>query len=154
LRTFILLSAVPGAGKSTWANAYAASHNNVYIVSSDEVRKEVTGEYQNFTQEPMVWEVFRQRIHEYAAQGDDVTVIADAVNDTNVLRIYYAKEAHEFDKKIFVFIHKELDVVLKQNFMRAKDKWVPPDIIEIFFQKMEQPSEEAIKQYDQYILIT
>ena len=122
MKTFILLSAIPGAGKSTWASAYASTHDNVYIVSSDEVRKEITGGYQIFNQEPLVWETFRRRIHEYGALGDEVTVIADAVNDTNALRKYYAGEAKEFDKKIFVFIDKPLDVVLVQNKLRRSDK--------------------------------
>lgn len=153
MKTFILLSAVPGAGKSTWASAYAASHDHVYVISSDEVRKEITGAYQIFNQEPLVWETFRRRIHEYGALHDDVTVIADAVNDTNTLRKYYASEATEFDRKMFVFINKPVDVVLAQNKMRRQDKWVREDIIDMFFKKMEQPSPEVIALYDEYLFI-
>jgi len=153
VRTFILLSAVPGAGKSTWASRYALSHDNVHVISSDEVRKEVTGAYQIFNQEPKVWETFRRRIHEYAKLGEDVTIIADAVNDTNSLRKYYANEASEFDKKIFVFIEKPVDVVLAQNHMRRQDKWVPEDVIMMFYKKVEQPSEEVISLYHEFIYI-
>ncbi len=153
MRTFILLSAVPGAGKSTWASAYASTHDNVYIVSSDEVRKEVTGAYQIFSQEPLVWETFRRRIHEFASLGDDVTVIADAVNDTNVLRRYYAQETAEFDRKLFVFIEKPVDVVLAQNHMRRTDKWVPEDVIHMFFRKMEQPTPDVLSLYHEVVFV-
>ncbi|HAV19967.1 MAG TPA: hypothetical protein DCX17_02955 [Firmicutes bacterium] len=153
MKTFILLSAVPGAGKSTWASAYASSHDNVYIVSSDEVRKEVTGFYQNFDQEPLVWETFRKRIHEYATMHEEATVIADAVNDTNVLRKYYATEAKEFDKKVLVYIDKPVDVVLVQNKLRRSDKWVREEVIYMYFKKMEPPTEEVINMFDEYILI-
>ncbi len=153
MKTFILLSAVPGAGKSTWASVYAASHDNVYIVSSDEVRKEITGAYQIFNQEPRVWETFRQRIHEYAARHDDVTVIADAVNDTNTLRQYYANEASEFHKKIFVYIDKPVEVVLAQNKMRQAEKWVPEDIIMMFYQKVEVPTTETIALFHEFVKV-
>jgi predicted kinase len=153
VKTFILLSAVPGAGKSTWASAYAASHDNVYIVSSDEVRKEITGAYQIFNQEPLVWETFRRRIHEYGARHPDATVIADAVNDTNSLRKYYAKETSEFDYKMFVFIDKPVATVMKQNKMRGQDKWVPEDVIVNFYKKMEPPSEEAMGLFHEVVLL-
>ena len=48
MKTFILLSAVPGAGKSTWALQYKKTHPHVFIVSSDDIRKELTGVYQNW----------------------------------------------------------------------------------------------------------
>jgi predicted kinase len=153
VKTFILLSAVPGAGKSTWASAYAASHDNVYIVSSDEVRKEVTGAYQIFNQEPLVWETFRRRIHEFGALHPDATVIADAVNDTNVLRKYYAHETSEFDHKMFVFIDKPLEVVMVQNKMRRQDKWVPEHVIVDFFKKMEPPSQEAMDLFHEVVFV-
>ena len=54
----ILLSAVPGAGKSTWAEAYKRENPNekVFVVSSDEIRKELGGSYQYFKEEAKVEE--------------------------------------------------------------------------------------------------
>jgi len=153
LRTFILLSAIPGAGKSTFASNYARTHTNVYIVSSDEVRKEVAGSYQNFTQEPLVWETFRRRIHELALRSSEAIVIADGVNDSNAIRIHYAKEASEFEKKILVYIERPIDIVLQQNTQRRSEKWVPNDIILLYAKKIEQPSKECLKYYDEYIEI-
>ena len=39
MKTFILLAAVAGCGKSTWANNFKKDHPNTFIVSSDELRK-------------------------------------------------------------------------------------------------------------------
>ena len=80
MKTLILMTAVPGAGKSTWARQYQAEHPNTFIISSDEIRKELLGHVQNFTNESLVWDTFRSRITEYAAKYEDVTVILDAVN--------------------------------------------------------------------------
>lgn len=153
MRTFILLSAIPGAGKSTFASNYARTHTNVYIVSSDEVRKEITGSYQNFEQEPLVWETFRCRIHELALQSNDLTIIADGVNDSNAIRISYAKEASEFEKKILVYIERPIDIVIQQNERRISEKRVPIHIIKLFAAKIELPSKECLKYYDEYIEI-
>ena len=42
-----MLSAFPASGKSTWANAYKNSHDNVVVLNSDDIRMEIThGDYQ------------------------------------------------------------------------------------------------------------
>ena len=86
MKTLIMLSAMPGSGKSTWAKAYREAHPHTLIVSSDEIRYELTGTTQDFSKQKEVWELFSLRIHEYAKKYDDVTVILDALTDLNVLR--------------------------------------------------------------------
>ena len=76
-----MLSAMPGSGKSTWAKAYQEAHPHTLIVSSDEIRFELTGQTQDFSKQKEVWELFSFRIHEYAKKYDDVTVILDALTD-------------------------------------------------------------------------
>ena len=68
MKTFILLAAVAGCGKSTWANNFKKDHPNTFIVSSDELRKELGGDYQNFDHEKEVWELFFSRIEGYAKE--------------------------------------------------------------------------------------
>ena len=48
MKTLIMLSAMPGSGKSTWAKAYQEAHPHTLIVSSDEIRFELTGQTQDF----------------------------------------------------------------------------------------------------------
>ena len=75
MRKMILLSAVPGAGKSTWAENYRRlnSDERVFIVSSDEIRKELGGSYQYFKEEAKVWSLFLERTNNYAKEYEDVT---------------------------------------------------------------------------------
>jgi len=151
--TFILLTAVPGAGKSTWAARYAKEHDHVYIVSADEVRKEVAGSYQNFTMQDKVWETFRQRIHDCAKQDKNAVVIADGVNDTNQIRLFYRHETPEFDRHVMVYIVKPLDVIQRQNKERALEKQVPPAVVESFYKRIEEPSVEVKCAYDECFVI-
>ena len=93
MKKMILLSAVPGAGKSTWAENYKRLNpeERVFIVASDEIRKELGGSYQYFKEEAKVWQLFLGRANDYAKEYEDVTVILDSTNLTNKYRRMYFK---------------------------------------------------------------
>ena len=86
MRTLILLSAVPGSGKSTWAKKYQAAREHTFIVSSDDIREELFGKAQDFRDEGLVWKTFQNRLNQYGAMYEDSTVIADATNLQNKLK--------------------------------------------------------------------
>lgn len=147
-----MLSAIPASGKSTWAKEYQANHPNTYIVNSDEVRMEVTnGDFQDHTKQKEVWELFEKRIHEYAAKGEDVTVILDALNDVNAVRLKYLSTTPEFDKKILVLFPNNIEKSRKYNNMRKEELRVPDDILVNLVNKFEQPSQEVIDLVDDMI---
>lgn len=153
MKTFILLSAVPGAGKSTWAENYQKEHQHVFIVSSDEIRKEVSGVYQNWDHEDKVWDLYFKRIILFRDKYDDVTVIADSTNLQNKFRLFYGTNVKGFDKKILLILDKPLDVALKQNLLRSEDKIVPEDVIRSMYQRFEQPNQEVIDAFDEIVRI-
>ena len=154
MKTFILLSAVPGAGKSTWSEQYRLTHKHVFVVSSDDVRKEVTGEYQNFTKEKEVWARYFEYINDYAKNGpDDITVIADSTNLKNIYRKQHTEIVKGFDRKVLVVLKKPLDVILRQNLQRNENKIVPEDIVRAMYKSWEEPSEEIIDWFDEYMVI-
>ena len=149
MKTLIMLSAVPAAGKSTWAKEYQKNHPNTYIVNSDEIRMEVTnGNYQDHTRQKEVWELFERRMHEYG-QNEDCTVILDALNDINPVRIKYLSAATEFDRKILVLFPTSLKKSQKYNGERDKNVRVPEDILVELYQKFEEPNEEVLKLVDE-----
>lgn len=153
MKTFILLSAIPGAGKSTWAEQYRLTHKHVLVVSSDEIRKEVTGEYQSFQHEKEVWDLFFKRIIEYRDKYDDVTVIADSTNIQNKYRMIYAKNVVGFDRKVLIVFKKTFETILKQNKERNENKIVPENILKSMWDAYEDPSDEVIDNFDEYIVI-
>ncbi len=153
MRTFILLSAVPGAGKSTWAEQYRLTNENVKVVSSDTVRKEITGEFQNFEHEDEVWERYFSLINEYAEKNEDITVIADSTNLQNIYRKKYVEQVKGFDFKILVVFKKDLEVLLRQNRQRSQSQIVPDDVLISMYKSFEEPSEEIIDYFDEYIVI-
>ena len=149
MKTLIMLSAVPAAGKSTWAKEYQKNHPNTYIVNSDEVRMEVTnGDYRDHTRQKEVWELFEKRFHEYGAI-DNATVILDALNDVNEVRLKYLKQATEFDKKILVLFPTTLNKSQKYNGERKEEVRVPENILVELYNKFEEPNEEVLALVDE-----
>ena len=147
------MKAAAGSGKSTWAEQYRLTHKNVFIVSSDAIRKELGGAYQNFEHEAEVWPKFYADIEKYRDMYDDVTVIADSTNIINKFRITYGKNLTGFDKKILVVIKKDKEQVLKTNHLRNENRVVPDEAVARMFEIWEEPNEECLSYYDEYILI-
>ena len=148
MKTLIILSAMPGSGKSTWANKYQQEHSHTLIVSSDQIRYEVTGQTQDFTRQKEVWELFSLRIHEYAEKYNDVTVILDALTDLNCLREKYVKENPEFDRYELVLFPRTIEQIRFYNKQRNEKSIVPDDQLEMLINKWEEPSEEVLKLFD------
>ena len=154
MKTLIMCSAIPASGKSTWANRYKAEHPNVYIVNSDETRMEVThGDYQDFTHQKEVWELFEKKIHDYA-KIKDCTVILDALNDTNEIRLKYLKSTPEFDKKILVLFPGTTERSQKFNSLRDEKVRVPEQILDGLANKFEAPNEEVKSLVDEVIEVS
>ena len=154
MKTLIMLSAVPAAGKTTWAKSYQKNHENVYIINSDDVRMELTGGvYQDRSKQKEVWELFEKRIHEYANKGDDVTVILDALNDVNSVRYKYLSTTPEYDYKILVLFPTTLDKSQKFNGERPWPNKVPDDVLVELVNKFEEPSPEVLDLVNEVITI-
>ncbi|MBO6280583.1 MAG: AAA family ATPase [Bacilli bacterium] len=151
MKTLIMLSAIPASGKSTWAKEYQQNHPNTYIVSSDEVRMEVChGNYHDHTHQKEVWELFEKRIHEYGAI-DNATVILDALNDVNPVRLKYLSTTPEFDKKILVLFPSTYEKSKKYNGMRDEEVRVPEDVLIGLYNKFEEPNDEVLSYVDEVI---
>ena len=148
MKTLIVLSAIPASGKSTWAEAYRTSHENVKIISSDAIRIEITGDFQDHSRQKEVWELFEKRIKEYS-QIDGVTVILDALNDLNVLRQKYVKENQEYDKYILVMFDTPKDDSVYYNSLREKAVRVPDFILDSLISKFEPLDDSTSALYDE-----
>ena len=151
MKTLIMLSAFPASGKSTWAKKYQESHPNTYIISSDEIRMEVcNGDYHDQSKQKLVWELFESRIHEYG-RIENATVILDALNDVNPVRLKYLSTTPEYDYKVLVLFPTSLEKSQKFNGQRDPAVKVPDDIINMLYNKFEPPSKEVLDLVDEVI---
>ena len=151
MKKLIMLTAFPASGKTTWAKQYQKEHENVYILNSDEIRLELThGNYHDRSKQQQVWETFDRRIHEIG-QIENVTLILDALNDTNEVRLKYLKSTTEFDYKVLVMFPSTLERSKEFNSRRPPECRVPDHIIDMLFEKFEQPNEEVLSLVDEVI---
>ena len=153
MRKLIVLSAPPGSGKSTWAKQYIAKNPNTVIISSDEIRYEITGQYPDVSKQEEVWELFEKRLVDFATRDDNADVILDALVDLNSLRIKYAELGKNYKRKILVVLYKPYNELVKNNKDRQPEKWVPDDVMQMLYNKFERPTKEVIDMYDEYIYI-
>lgn len=154
MRTMILLSAIPGSGKSTWARKFQKDHPNTHIISSDEIRKEIFGAVNCFKDEQLIWKTYLDRINSFAETEKDVYVIADATNLQNAYRKYYFDSTPGFDKHILVLFDIPYEICCIQNKMRSSDRVVPESAMERLRKEMEAPSEEILALFDDVIHVT
>lgn len=148
MKKLIVLSAIAGAGKSTYAKHFKMNHKdeNVFIVSSDEIRKELTGVYTNLNFEKETWDIYFKRIKTLRDSNKDVTIIADSTNILNKFRKQVGI-IDGFDEKELVVITKDLDLCLKKNRERGAAKFVPEFAIKKMYEQWEEVDEETAKLF-------
>ena len=80
LPKLIIMVGLPGSGKSTRAKELAALEKSCEILSSDAIRKELSGSEQDQTQNDIVFKLLYQRMNKLLSEGK--SVIIDATNTT------------------------------------------------------------------------
>lgn len=150
MKTLIMLSAYPACGKSTWARQYKLEHPGTFILNSDDIRMELThGDYHDRSKQKEVWETFERRLHTYA-NNKNATVILDALNDVNEIRIKYLGTTPEYDKKILVmFPNSTPERSRMYNNMRPEDVRVPQEALDYLINKFEEPNQEVFDLVDE-----
>jgi len=149
-KKLIVLSGIPGSGKSTYAKNYVATHSDTYIVASDALRFELFGRVDDFSQEEKVWDIFERLIIEKAKTH--ATIIADSSATTNVRRLRWAKLFREnFDAIELVYFDIPFEVCLERN--EKRHMTIPYDDMVTMKNAFEIPSDEVIKAYDKIVKI-
>lgn len=137
---------IPGSGKTTWVNEYKKAHPYVHVVSTDEIRKELTGIEQciNPTQNDMIHEEARKRVS--ALINDDKNyggnngmgpvIIVDSTNTEKEEWIKYKL------LKPTIIIAKVFDKNVDECFERIKmfrpERIVPKEILQMKKDQLEK----------------
>lgn len=142
-----MMIGVPGSGKSTIASEIGQKLG-VPVVSSDEVRKEVTGSEEDFSKDGYIWgDVIPNKLKSALLEGD---VIFDATNlrvrDRNKTKKAIGLE-HEY-QAIYVDVPLETCIERQGN----RDRKVPPERIVEMYEGMAFPTRE--EQFKQVFVVT
>lgn len=130
-----LMIGAPGAGKSHYCEK---EFHGLEIISCDQLREELFGGRRSFE----IREVIKNKIKEIV-----MARVMNAKEDI-VLDTTYFNEAHEraflflLDQNISInaiFVKTELDRCLSQNKMRAHERVVPGEMVEMLFGRVCPP---------------
>lgn len=133
---FIILIGIPGSGKSFWIAKY--NKNNKYrVISPDLIRKEITGNISDQSQNAKVWVVTKERVVNLLKNG--INVILDATMTNSQNRKNFIKDLPNAKLKAKIF-YVDPDVSkqrIKQDVESGKDRAkVPNDVIDRMYNEL------------------
>ena len=149
----IVLSGVPGSGKSYFCKTIKKiKESHVYIVSSDELRREITGRQSNLNEDELMWKIFFSLAKTYSLDKEGVVVL-DATHVSKKMRVDRNKKLkHLFEEVDLVMWNIDKQIVANQNLQREYP--IAPDVLERFYQILELPTEDDEKFFDKIIMVT
>lgn len=137
----ILCIGIPGSGKSRWVHEYKKTHPLTYVVSTDEIRKEVTGVEQciNPSQNDLIHQLARERVKKilsdpHAVGGLGPEIIVDSTNVSADEWIAY-KELHPALIIARIF---DVSVETAMEHQRLRTRVVPEHIVRLKYNSLQQ----------------
>ena len=152
MNRLIILSGVPGSGKSYFSNALKAEKSeDVYIISSDQLRYELLGNQRDLSQDDKIWKRFYELAKEYSAIKD-ATVVLDSTNAKKIYRLDNIKPYRGLYDEIDVVVFQlDKETVLKQN--KERDNPIPEDALLKLIDEFELPDQEEKGFFDRIDVI-
>ena len=148
----IVLSGVPGSGKSYFSNMLKKMRRrHVYIVSSDGLRKDILGDVKDVSEEDLIWKTFYGLAKLYA-KDKNAFVILDATHIYSQKRKEIVNEFKNlYDEVVLVTFNLDKELVKHQNIEREYP--VPLDVLNMFYECFEYPDEEEKRLFDKVYVI-
>ena len=124
---------LPGAGKSTFIATFLTTESAWgRVVSTDDIRVELTGDINDMSQNEKVFEKFHQRIDEGLSFG---VTVADATNLKDFARARLFQIANFANAETHAIVFTNIGQALTRN--RARDRTVPAEVMEQFVDQYE-----------------
>lgn len=137
--TLWVLVGLSGSGKSTIATQIANENPNTIIVSSDAIREELTGNYENQEHNEEVFKIFHNRIRKNLENKKNV--IADATNLTMKSRRAIMMKVNGLNiRKVCIIIPKPFEQCKEDNLHREHP--VPEEVLDSQIKRFEIPFKE------------
>lgn len=133
---FIMMIGISGSGKSTIANEIAnTKDNDIVVVSSDAIRKELLGDEENQDKNSLVFQEMFSRTKQ--ALNDGKHVVYDATNISRKKRRGLLQQLPKGVEKIAYFVSTEYLNSLTNN--ENRERKVPEYVIKRMYKNMQVP---------------
>ncbi len=148
----VVLSGVPGSGKSYFSKKLRATKgSHVYIISSDALRDAIMGNQQDLSNDTLMWKMYYELAKVYSADPDGLVVL-DATHTSAKYRIESTKPIREyFDSATLVLFNRPYEVIKKQNLER--DWSVPQDVLDKLYENFEMVTEQDKEFFDRIYVV-
>ena len=134
--TLWVMCGLSGSGKSTVATQIAENNENTVIVSSDAIREELTGNYENQEHNEEVFKIFHDRIRKNLENKNNV--VADATNLKMKSRRAILMKVNGLDiNKTCLIIPKPFEQCKEDNLHRKHP--VPDDVLDKQIRRFQIP---------------
>lgn len=153
MNKLVVLSGVPGSGKSYFSNALKKSKKgHVYIVSSDALREQMMGNQQDLSQDRIMWKMYYKLAIVYSIDPEAIVVL-DATHSSAYYRIEATKPIRPLFQEIdLVCFSLPKEIVKHQN--RNRSYPIPEDVLENLIEKYEGPNEQDREYFSHIYEIT
>lgn len=133
-----IFSGPPLSGKSTFIGGLKKSLKDLVIVSTDDIRFDLSKDYQFRPElEHLVWQQTYARIADHLHQGH--LVCLDATLITPQLRGLVLQRFHQFPVVYFAFIKPSFSLIQERN-QRRKWKQIPADVLQKMYDDYQTPT--------------
>lgn len=137
----ILLIGPSGAGKSTFAEKYIRENPDTAYLSSDQLRKDLTGDENNQTVNGQVFGIIKSRTDAYLKSGKSVLIDAMGLNPKDRKDHLSLAAKYSVPSIAYVFERTKEQLVKNQEKRASKGgRRVPDEILDRMLQKYVRPS--------------
>lgn len=133
--SLILLVGIPGSGKTTYAEKYAAEHTNTIHISSDRIRAELWGSEATQGDNNEVFSLMQSRAIEALNNGQ--SVVYDATNITRKDRSYIIALCPKFVKIECHIIWTPIETCIERDI--ARKRTVGKEVIDRMLKRFQAP---------------
>lgn len=152
MNKLVVLAGVPGSGKSYFSSTIKKiKTSHVYVISSDQLRKEIGGSQANLNNDELMWKIFLNLAKTYALDPDGI-VILDATHISSEFRVKRNFPLKELFNEIYLVVWN-LDHLVVSNQNLQRDYPIPVEAMNMFFDKFEMPDEVDKDFFDHIIYI-
>lgn len=130
----------PGAGKGTWASGFLSINKNILYISTDSIRKELSGDESNQSVSAQAFKLAKQRLED--ALKNNKSVIIDAANMYRKTRKDFLDIAKKYNAETIAIVFEvDKNTLLDRNKKRGEQggRNVPEWVIDSMISKYQRP---------------
>jgi len=120
LPSLIMMIGVPGSGKSTWIAQN--KHENAVVISPDDIRRELSGNVSDQSQNGKVWFLAKERTVDALKAGKDVILDATNVATKSRKRFIQGLPPHRLQAKRLEGDPEEAHARIRKDIEEGKDR--------------------------------